>query len=75
MSSSLDFRVSPIAVVSACSGPAPASAESLAATMQAVDGDGYGSFVDAVVWPTLSAVIAQFLSTSSVVDADEDCCS
>jgi hypothetical protein len=43
--------------------------------MQAVDGDGYRSFVDAVVWATLSAVIAQFLSTSSVVDADEDCCS
>jgi hypothetical protein len=43
--------------------------------MQAVDGDGYRSFVDAVVWATLSAVIAQFLSTSTVVDADEDCCS
>jgi hypothetical protein len=43
--------------------------------MQAVDGDGYCSFVDAVVWATVSAVIAQFFSMGSVVDADEDCCS
>jgi hypothetical protein len=30
--------------------------------MQAVDGDGYRSFVDAVVWATLSAVIAARLA-------------
>ena len=38
----------------------PSLDRSLARTLQAVDGDGYRSQVDAVVWATVSAVIAEF---------------
>lgn len=59
------LRNSPIASVLPRSGPAPASAGSLAATLQALDGNGYRSHVDAPVWAKVSAVMAELLNLSS----------
>jgi hypothetical protein len=42
--------------------------------LQALDGDGYRSQVDAVVWATLSAVIAVFPSCESQPEATADYC-
>ena len=63
-----------IASVSACSGPTPASVESLAATLQALDDDGYCSHVDAVVWATLCSVIAELPKAVSRADLVADYC-
>jgi hypothetical protein len=63
------LRLSPIALVSPWFGPAPASAAALAAALQALDGDGCRSQVDAVVWATLSAVIAELPSCGSQLEA------
>jgi hypothetical protein len=51
-------------------GPPFASAESLAATLQALDGGGYRSDLDAVAWAALSAVMALMLKSMS---ADAGC--